>query len=93
MCLPLDTQRPYCRISVRGALNDSWADYLGDLCQDIKMEDGYITSTTLTGQPIDLLAYVGMLSTVANWGLTVLAAEYELVAPCGAGTKSDDEDG
>lgn len=75
MCPALDPKRPYCSITVKGPLRDSWADYLGDLSCHVAVENGHIT-TTLDGQPADLLAFVGMLSTLANWGFAVVTMEY-----------------
>ena len=88
MCLPFDPKRPTCSITVQGPLNDSWADYLGEMCQAVEVEDGRIKATTLTGQPIDLLAFVGMLSAIANWGFTVIATQYQLTAPHSAGAEN-----
>jgi hypothetical protein len=91
MCLPFEPSRPTCSITVQGPLNDSWADYLGELCQEVIVEDGRIISTTLTGQPIDLLAFIGMLTAIANWSLTLIAAHYQLTAPHGGGAGNDDK--
>jgi hypothetical protein len=76
MCLRLDTKRPYCKVVLLGPLNERWADYLGDMHRDEEVEDGLIQTTTLIGQPADLLAFIGMLSTIANWGFTVVTMEY-----------------
>ena len=81
MCLPLDTKRPYCKIVLVGPLIEHWADYLGDLLLEVEVRDGEVQTSTLTGQPADLLAFIGMLSAIANWGFTVSAMEYRRTAP------------
>jgi hypothetical protein len=81
MCPSVDTKHLFCSITVQGPLNDAWADYLGALHQDVTLEDGQIIATTVSGQPIDLLAYIGMLTVVASWGFSVIATEYRLTVP------------
>ena len=62
MCLPLDTKHPYCKIVLVGPLVEHWADYLGDMLLEVEVRDGEVQTSTLTGQPADLLAFIGMLS-------------------------------
>jgi hypothetical protein len=76
MCLPLDTKHPYCKIVLAGPLVEHWADYLGDMLLEVEVRDGEVQTSTLTAQPADLLAFIGMLSALANWDLTVVALEY-----------------
>jgi len=80
----MNSQPPSCKIILYGPLNERWIDYLGNMLQDMKVEDGQIQTTTLTGQPPDLLAYIGMLNAIAHLRMTVIAAEFYQSIPVDA---------
>jgi hypothetical protein len=74
--LRVNFQPAYCKILLSGPLTERWADYLGDLLVDVEVEKGQIQTSMLIGRPPDLTAYVGMLNVLANFGFTVIYAEY-----------------
>lgn len=73
----MDFPHNYCQIAIAGPLNERWADYVGDMFLAMNVEEGQIKVTTLIGCPQDLSAYIGMLSSLVNLGLTVIATEYQ----------------
>ena len=66
-----------CRISIRGAFDRRWADYLGEMLVDMDVQAGQICATTVSGHPPDLPAFIGMLNLLTNWGVSVIACEYQ----------------
>jgi hypothetical protein len=77
----MNSQRPSCRIVLHGALNERWVDYLGEMLLYLEVEEGQIQTTTLIGQPPDLIALIGMLNAISNLGFTVIAVEYRRATP------------
>jgi hypothetical protein len=65
------------RITIRGAFNLNWADYLGDMLAHVQVAEGTIRSTTLVGHPIDLAAFLGTLNMLIDRGFPVIAFEYQ----------------
>jgi hypothetical protein len=73
--------RAYGRITIRGSFNLDWADYLGDMLAQVRVEAGTIRSTTLVGHPIDLAAFLGTLNMLIDRGFPVIAFEYQQADP------------
>ena len=40
-----------CQISIRGAFDRRWADYLGETLLDMDVQEGQICTTTFSGHP------------------------------------------
>jgi hypothetical protein len=70
-----------CQISIRGAFDRRWADYLGEMLLHMDVQAGQICTTTFSGQPPDLAAFIGMLNLFTNWGYSVIACEYRQSGP------------
>jgi len=65
-----------CQITIRGAFDRRWADYLGEMLLDMDVQEGQISTTTFSGHLPDLSAFFGMLNLLSNWGVSVIACEY-----------------
>ncbi len=65
-----------CQISIRGAFDRRWADYLGEMLLDMDVQEGQINTTTFSGHLPDLSAFIGMLNSFTDWGVSVIACEY-----------------
>ena len=65
-----------CQISIRGAFDRRWGDYLGETMLDMAVQEGQICTTTFSGHSPDLAAFLGMLTLLTNWGVSVIACEY-----------------
>ena len=65
------------QISIRGAFDRRWVDYLGETMLDMTVREGQICTTTLCGHLPDLAAFLGMLTLLTNWGVSVIACEYQ----------------
>ena len=72
----MSTVPAICQISIRGAFDRRWADYLGEMLVDMDVQAGQICTTTVSGHPPDLSAFIGMLNLLTNWGVSVIACEY-----------------
>ena len=70
-----------CQISIRGAFDRRWADYLGEMLLDMDVQEGQICTTTFSGHLPDLAAFLGMLNLMSNWGVSVIACEYRQSGP------------
>ena len=70
-----------CQISIRGAFDVHWADYLGDMLLHADVEAGQVRTTTLYGKLPDLAAFIGALSLLADLGFPVIECEYHRVDP------------
>jgi hypothetical protein len=70
-----------CQITIRGAFDRRWADYLGEMLLDMDVQEGQVNTTTFSGSPPDLSAFIGMLNLFANWGVVVIACEYRQSGP------------
>jgi hypothetical protein len=66
-----------CQISIRGVFDRRWADYLGEMLLDTDVQEGQVSTTTFRGHPPDLAAFLGMLNLLSNWGVSVIACEYQ----------------
>jgi hypothetical protein len=66
-----------CQISIRGAFDRPWADYLGEMLLHMDVQEGQICTTKFSGHPPDLAAFIGMLNLLTNWGVSVIACEYQ----------------
>jgi hypothetical protein len=66
-----------CQITIRGTFDRRWADYLGEMLLDMDVHEGQISTTTFSGHPPDLAAFLGMLNLLSNWGVSVIACEYQ----------------
>jgi hypothetical protein len=64
------------QISIRGAFDRRWVDYLGEMLLNMDVQEGQISATTLSGYLPDLSAFLGMLNLLTNWGVSVIACEY-----------------
>jgi hypothetical protein len=64
------------QISIRGAFDRRWVDYLGETMLDMAVQEGQICTTTFSGHPPDLAAFLGVLTLLSNWGVSVIACEY-----------------
>ena len=60
-----------CVVVIQGALDPSWADYLGDLDMSIQICPGQAPATVLTGSMVDFAAFVGLIARLQNLGLAV----------------------
>ncbi len=65
-----------CQISIRGSFERRWADYLGEMLLDMDVQEGQISTTTFSGHPPDLSAFIGMLNLFTDQGISVIACEY-----------------
>ena len=77
----MNSAYPYCKIIITGPLNEHWTDYLGDLLVIVDVDRGQIQTTTMIGRPRDLTIYIGLLNTLVNLNLTVIASEYKQKPP------------
>ena len=66
-----------CQISIHGSFDRRWADYLGEMLLDMDVQEGQVCTTTVSGHPPDLAAFLGMLNLLSNWGVSVIACEYQ----------------
>ena len=80
-----------CVVVIQGALDPSWADYLGDLAMVTQVADDRTVSTFLSGQVVDFAAFVGLIGRVQNLGLPVQAISFQRLAakPSGAEPQHD----
>lgn len=65
-----------CQISIHGAFDRRWSDYLGETLLDMNVQHGQICATTFSGSLPDLAAFLGILTLLGNWGVSVFACEY-----------------
>ena len=65
-----------CSIVIRGPLDESWVNYVGDPVMSSQIHDGEINVTMLAGSLPDFAAFIGLVTRVHNRGLLVLAAHY-----------------
>jgi hypothetical protein len=63
------------RIRVRGVLDASWSDYLGDMALSAEREGESVTITTLIGPLADQSALLGVLNAIHDLGLPLLSVE------------------
>ncbi len=64
------------RIHVQGAIDQSWADYYGDLIIHMGVEPGEYPVTKMTGQFHDQSSLLGVISRLVDLGLPLLMVEY-----------------
>ncbi len=76
----MSTSQAACQITVRGSCGLNWADYFGDMLVDVEVNEGTIQTTTVSGHPIDLEAFLGILHLFIDRGLPVIAFEYRQTA-------------
>ena len=72
---------PTCQISICGAFDRRWSDYLAEMLLDMVVREGQISITTYSGHPPDLSAFIGMLNLFNDWGVAVIACEYRQSDP------------
>jgi hypothetical protein len=72
---------PNCQISIRGAFDRRWSDYLGEMLLDMVVQEGQISITTFSGHPPDLSAFIGMLNLFNDQGAAVIACAYRQSDP------------
>jgi hypothetical protein len=70
-----------CQISIRGAFDRRWSDYLGEMLLDMVVQEGQISVMTFSGHPPDLSAFIGMLNLFNDQGVAVLACAYQQSDP------------
>ncbi len=75
----MPTAHSTCQISIRGAFDVQWADYLGDMLLHADVEGGQVRTTTLFGQPPDLAAFIGAISLLGDLGFPVIGCAYQWV--------------
>lgn len=68
-----------CCIVIRGRLEAMWADYFGFLTASVQVRDGHVVSSTLSGFVPDFSAYMGVIIRLADSGVTILSASYQLL--------------
>ena len=66
-----------CQISIRGSFDKRWADYLGEMLLTTNVQEGQINTTTFSGHLPDLSAFIGMLNLLTDWGVSVIACDYQ----------------
>ncbi len=64
------------RIHVQGAIDQSWADYYGDMIIHMGVEPGEYPVTKMTGLFHDQSALLGVISRLLDLGLPLLMVEY-----------------
>ena len=64
------------RIHVQGAIDQSWADYYGDMIIHMGIEPDEYPVTKMTGQFHDQSALLGVISRLVDLGLPLLMVEY-----------------
>jgi len=72
--IKLDTPATY-RVRFQGSLDVSWADRLGGMTVEVTQAPGEAPVTTLTGWLEDQAALGGVLGTIYDLGLPLLAVE------------------
>ena len=75
----MPTAHATCQISIRGAFDVHWVDYLGDMLLHAEVQDGEVRTTTLFGRPPDLAAFIGALSLLADLGFPVVGCTYDRI--------------
>ena len=73
----MSQSRADCKIVIRGSLDLSWSEYVGDMLVHACVEEGTVGTTTLIGHPIDLAAFLGTLHLLVDLGFPVMAFEYQ----------------
>ena len=68
-----------CQISIRGAFDVHWEDYLGEMLLHAEVTAGQVRTTTLFGEIPDLAAFVGALDLLQNLGFPVIGCEFRRV--------------
>ncbi len=66
-----------CCIVIRGRLEAMWADYFGFLTASVQVRDGHVVSSTLSGFVPDFSAFIGVVTRLADSGVTILSAAYQ----------------
>ena len=64
------------RIHVQGAIDQSWADYYGDMIIHLGVEPDECPVTRMTGQFHDQSALLGVISRLVDLGLPLLMVQY-----------------
>ena len=64
------------RIHVQGAIDQSWADYYGDMIIHMGVEPDEYPVTKMTGQFHDQSALLGVISRLVDLGLPLLMVQY-----------------
>ena len=64
------------RIHVQGAIDQSWADYYGDMIIHMEVDPDEYPVTKMTGQFHDQSALLGVISRLVDLGLPLLMVEY-----------------
>jgi hypothetical protein len=64
------------RIHVQGAIDQSWADYYGDMIIHMGVEPDEYPVTKMTGQFHDQSALLGVISRLVDMGLPLLMVQY-----------------
>jgi hypothetical protein len=64
------------RIHVQGAIDQSWADYYGDMIIHMGVEPDEYPVTKMTGQFHDQSALLGVISRLIDMGLPLLMVQY-----------------
>lgn len=64
------------RIHVQGAIDQSWADYFGDMIIHMEIDPDEYPVTTMTGQFHDQSALLGVISHLVDLGLPLLMMQY-----------------
>ncbi len=64
------------RIHVQGAIDQSWADYFGDMIIHMEIDPDEYLVTTMTGQFHDQSALLGVISHLVDLGLPLLMMQY-----------------
>jgi len=70
-----------CQITIRGVFDRRWTEYLSEVLLNMDVRAGQICTTTVRGHLPDLSAYIGLLNYLSNWGVCVIACEYQQSDP------------
>ncbi len=63
------------RICIQGALDNSWADYLGLQAISVEVDEAGIAATLLTTEPVDQAGLVGLINRLNSLALPLLSVE------------------
>jgi hypothetical protein len=63
-------------IHVQGSIDQSWADYYGDMIVHMEVEPDEYPVTKMTGQFHDQSALLGVISRLIDLGLPLLMVQY-----------------
>lgn len=66
----------HLRLTIKGILDESWADYFGSLTIESRADEGREPVTVIAGDLPDQSAFVGVLNSLQVFNMTVLSVNY-----------------